>query len=274
MINNPDSQLNANQLVKKTANNSNKKIKIVNGWFSTDAICEKTTKSYVVNSENNALSSKVNILDNGLVNNLANNVSGIKTDEAPSVNPNVNPSVEASIKSFISHAPSPHFTPKENTNDINLLVVHNISLPPKQFGGDYITDFFLGKLDKQAHPYFETIYQMKVSAHCLIKRDGRLVQYVSFLDKAWHAGVSSYKGREMCNDFSIGIELEGADDIDYTEAQYKTLALACVSIEELFPQIKENIAGHNDIAPNRKTDPGEAFNWSYFYTCLLNVGSS
>jgi|GEM_PF-186344 len=280
MINNPDSQLNANQLVKKTVNNSHTKIKIVNGWFSTDSICEITTKSYSVNSEentvsNNVYNNKANIVDDDLANNLANNVSGIEANVEPNVDScftsSVASSVKSNVNSFISHAPSPHFTPKEDTNDINLLVVHNISLPPKQFGGDYITDFFLGKLDKQAHPYFETIYQMKVSAHCLIKRDGRLIQYVSFLDKAWHAGVSSYKGREMCNDFSIGIELEGADDIKYTEAQYKTLALACVSIKELFPQIKDNIAGHNQIAPTRKTDPGEAFNWSYFYTCLLNA---
>lgn len=168
----------------------------------------------------------------------------------------------------VSHFISPHFTPKEDKADLSLLVVHNISLPPKQFGGDYITDLFLGKLDKDDHPYFETIYEMKVSAHCLIKRDGSLVQYVSFLDKAWHAGVSSYKGRDKCNDFSIGIELEGADDIPYTTEQYKTLAAAYFSIQQEYPHIKDNIAGHNDIAPGRKTDPGEAFDWDYFYTCL------
>jgi len=172
---------------------------------------------------------------------------------------------------FISHSPSPHFTPKDNTDDLSLLVVHNISLPPKVFGGDFITDFFLGKLDKGAHPYFETIYEMKVSAHCLIKRDGSLVQYVSFLDKAWHAGLSSYKGRDKCNDFSIGIELEGADDVAYTQQQYNTLARACFSIQKEYPNIKENISGHNDIAPGRKTDPGDAFDWNYFYTYLKNI---
>lgn len=168
----------------------------------------------------------------------------------------------------INHFPSPHFTPREDNCAVSLLVVHNISLPPNQFGGDYITDFFLGKLDKNAHPYFETIYEMKVSAHCLIKRDGSLVQYVSFLDKAWHAGISSYKGREKCNDYSIGIELEGADDILYTEQQYQTLAFACFSIQQEYPEIKDNIAGHNQIAPDRKTDPGEAFNWEHFFRCL------
>lgn len=175
---------------------------------------------------------------------------------------------------YITHAPSPHFTPKEDTDDLSLLVVHNISLPPKQFGGDYITDFFLGKLDKHVHPYFETIHEMKVSAHCLIKRDGSLVQYVSFLDKAWHAGVSSYNGRDKCNDFSIGIELEGADDILYTKQQYQTLALAFISIQQEYPNIQNNIAGHNQIAPGRKTDPGEAFDWQYFLSTVENHRNS
>jgi AmpD protein len=180
--------------------------------------------------------------------------------------------VDENVQSIhISHSPSPHFTPKKDINDLSLLVVHNISLPPNVFGGDFITDFFLGKLDKNADPYFETIYEMKVSAHCLIKRDGSLVQYVSFLDKAWHAGLSSYKGRDKCNDFSIGIELEGADDVIYTEQQYKTLAQACLSIQQEYPNIKNNISGHNEIAPGRKTDPGDSFDWNYFYTYLQKI---
>ena len=174
----------------------------------------------------------------------------------------------------IEHFPSPHFTPRDNESSISLLVIHNISLPPKKFGGNYITDFFLGKLDKDADPYFETIHEMKVSAHCLIKRDGSLIQYVSFLNKAWHAGISVYKGKEKCNDFSIGIELEGADDILYTKQQYNTLALASFSIEQEYPQINGNIAGHNAIAPGRKTDPGEAFDWHYFECCLNKIKSS
>lgn len=183
---------------------------------------------------------------------------------------------EAPVESYVSfihvsHSPSPHFTPKSEVDDLSLLVIHNISLPPKVFGGNFITDFFLGKLDKTIDPYFETIHEMKVSAHCLIKRDGSLVQYVSFLDKAWHAGVSEYKGRDKCNDFSIGIELEGADDILYTENQYQTLTKACLSIQQEYPNIKNNILGHNEIAPGRKTDPGEAFDWDYFYTCLQKL---
>lgn len=171
----------------------------------------------------------------------------------------------------VEHFPSPYFTPREANSSISLLVIHNISLPPKQFGGNYITDFFLGTLDKNADPYFETIHEMKVSAHCLIKRDGSLIQYVSFLDKAWHAGVSIYKGKEKCNDFSIGIELEGADDILYTEQQYQTLALASFSIEQKYPKVEGNIAGHNDIAPGRKTNPGESFDWDYFERCLKKI---
>ena len=108
---------------------------------------------------------------------------------------------------------SPHFSLRDEKQTVHLLVVHNISLPPAQFGGGYITDFFLGTLDKKAHPYFEEIAHLKVSAHCLITREGKVIQYVSFDDKAWHAGVSSYQGQENCNDFSIGIELEGTDDI-------------------------------------------------------------
>ena len=166
---------------------------------------------------------------------------------------------------------SPHFSLRDKSDTASLMVVHNISLPPKQFGGGYITDFFLGKLDKNVHPYFEEIAQLRVSAHCLITRDGSIIQYVSFDDKAWHAGVSSYQGVEKCNDFSIGIELEGADDIDYTQKQYCALAQLTQSLQKSYPEIKDNIAGHSDIAPGRKTDPGDAFNWEHFYHCLKSI---
>ena len=163
---------------------------------------------------------------------------------------------------------SPHFSLRDKSETVHLLVVHNISLPPKQFGGGYITDFFLGKLDSKTHPYFEEIAQLKVSAHCLINRKGEIIQYVSFDDKAWHAGVSSYQGIDKCNDFSIGIELEGADDIPYAQEQYLALAKLTQSLRESYPDIKNNITGHSDIAPQRKTDPGEAFNWQHFHDCL------
>ncbi len=163
---------------------------------------------------------------------------------------------------------SPHFSLRDKSATVYLLVVHNISLPPKQFGGGYITDFFLGNLDRNADPYFEEIAHLKVSAHCLITREGRVIQYVSFDNKAWHAGVSSYQSIENCNDFSIGIELEGADDIPYTQEQYLALAQLTKTLLLTYPEIKDNIAGHSDIAPGRKTDPGNAFNWKHFNHCL------
>lgn len=156
--------------------------------------------------------------------------------------------------------PSPHFESR-GSSEVSLLVIHNISLPAKQFGGNYINDLFLGCLDPKAHPSFEEIYQLRVSAHCLIRRDGKIIQYVSFNDKAWHAGVSCYQGKEKCNDFSIGIELEGADDIPYTDKQYQQLSQLTVSLLETYPNINNNIVGHSDIAPERKTDPGESFDW-------------
>jgi len=170
----------------------------------------------------------------------------------------------------VEHQHSPHFTPREQGTQINLLVVHNISLPPAIFEHNYVTDFFLGKLDITADPYFEEIVELKVSAHCFIRRNGDVIQYVSFDDKAWHAGISSYQGREKCNDFSIGIELEGTDTLAYTELQYRQLAALTQQIQSNYPFILDNIAGHNDIAPGRKTDPGEAFSWERFKKSLKN----
>lgn len=160
--------------------------------------------------------------------------------------------------------PSPHFTKRTTEDNIDLLVIHNISLPPGKFGGPYITDLFLGRLEPSSDPFFEGIYQLQVSAHLLIRRGGEIVQYVSFDDKAWHAGVSSYKGREKCNDFSIGIELEGTDEIPYTESQYQQLSMVTKCLKEHYPNIADNITGHCDIAPGRKTDPGPAFDWNKY----------
>ncbi|WP_369176907.1 1,6-anhydro-N-acetylmuramyl-L-alanine amidase AmpD [Candidatus Thiodubiliella endoseptemdiera] len=156
------------------------------------------------------------------------------------------------------HIHSPNFS--KRTAEIDMLVIHNISLPPGEFGGRYIEDFFQNQLDPSAHPYFASIQHLKVSSHLLIKRNGECIQFVDFADKAWHAGVSSYRGRDNCNDFSIGIELEGADDIAYTEAQYQQLNKILADLCQQYP-IKY-IVGHSDIAPGRKTDPGRAFNWS------------
>ncbi|MGF2736743.1 1,6-anhydro-N-acetylmuramyl-L-alanine amidase AmpD [Marinobacter sp. DUT-1] len=165
--------------------------------------------------------------------------------------------------------PSPNYGPRPEGADISLLVVHNISLPPGQFGGPEIQDFFCNRLDPAAHPYFETIADIQVSAHVLIRRDGEVIQFVSLLDRAWHAGRSCFDGREECNDFSIGIELEGADDIPYTEAQYRELAAIARQVMAAWPEIDvSRITGHSDIAPGRKTDPGPAFDWQYFMACL------
>tara|TARA_Y100001960_G_scaffold101229_1_gene108898 strand:- start:1304 stop:1882 length:579 start_codon:yes stop_codon:yes gene_type:complete len=163
------------------------------------------------------------------------------------------------------HVPSPYFDARPSVDDISLLVVHNISLPPGQFGGPYIEQFFTGKLNPTEHPFFKVIYQMGVSAHCLIRRDGEVVQFVSFLDRAWHAGQSSFAGRERCNDYSIGIELEGSDFVAYTEQQYNALTELTETLVSSFPQItNERITGHQYIAPLRKTDPGLVFDWTKF----------
>lgn len=165
---------------------------------------------------------------------------------------------------------SSHCEPRATDAAVSLLVVHNISLPPGQFGGNHITDFFLGNLDPTLDPYFESIYNIRVSAHCLIQRNGHIVQYVSFNNKAWHAGVSTYQGREKCNDFSIGIELEGTDDIPYTKAQYQQLSRLSQALIGTYPELENNIVGHCDIAPGRKTDPGKAFDWQYFEALLVS----
>lgn len=158
--------------------------------------------------------------------------------------------------------PSSHCDDRPQPEDISLLVIHNISLPPKQFGGEHIERFFCGTLDKTLHPYFAEIGHMRVSAHCLIKRDGQVVQFVPFTHRAWHAGKSSYQGRNICNDYSIGIELEGSDHLAYTPAQYSSLVKLSQYLLENFPQINlSRIVGHCDISPGRKTDPGQAFDW-------------
>lgn len=168
-------------------------------------------------------------------------------------------------------APSPNFGPRPENSQISLLVVHNISLPPGQFDGPEIEHFFCNRLDPADHPYFETIASLQVSAHALVRRDGSVVQFVSCLERAWHAGRSCFAGEEECNDFSIGIELEGTDDIPYTPEQYRALAALTRLSMLAWPEITaDRIAGHCDIAPGRKTDPGPAFDWSYFMELLAD----
>ena len=142
---------------------------------------------------------------------------------------------------------------------ITLLVIHNISLPPGEFGGEGIARLFTNELDIAAHPYYRSLDGLRVSAHFLIRRTGELLQFVPCTKRAWHAGVSSWCGRSGCNDFSIGIELEGADDVPYTDAQYRVLAELARTLQSAYPIT--DIVGHCDIAPTRKTDPGPSFDW-------------
>ncbi|ABR73988.1 N-acetylmuramoyl-L-alanine amidase [Actinobacillus succinogenes] len=161
---------------------------------------------------------------------------------------------------------SPHFDVRPDPQDISLLVIHYISLPPDRFGGGFIDDFFQGKLDPTKHPYFEEIYQIRVSAHCLIERNGRVTQYVNFKDRAWHAGLSCFDGRERCNDFAIGIELEGSNEQPFTAAQYMSLTALTREIQNCYPLISRNrIVGHCDISPGRKIDPGQYFDWARYF---------
>jgi len=163
------------------------------------------------------------------------------------------------------HVPSLHYDARPNAAEISLLVVHNISLPPGQYGGNAIEDFFTGQLDQNDHPFFNVIHQMRVSAHCLVRRDGEIVQFVPFNMRAWHAGKSSFAGVDKCNDYSIGIELEGTDFDAYTDQQYQALALLTSLLKRSFPLItSERITGHQYIAPLRKSDPGLTFDWRRF----------
>jgi AmpD protein len=164
-----------------------------------------------------------------------------------------------------SEVPSPNIDSRPDKADISLLVIHNISLPPNKFGGGYIEQFFSNCLEVDADPYFAQISDLKVSSHLLIDRLGNITQFASFADRAWHAGVSQFDNRENCNDFSIGIEMEGADDIAYTDRQYEVLASVTELLCAEYSMITaDRIVGHSHIAPGRKTDPGEAFDWGRY----------
>jgi len=164
---------------------------------------------------------------------------------------------------------SPNYNDRPAGKALSLLVIHNISLPPGQFDGDAIEAFFCNRLDPSAHPYFQTIADMKVSSHLLIRRDGSVLQFVNLMDRAWHAGRSSFCGEQECNDFSIGIELEGTDETPYTDVQYRKLAALAESVMAAWPEItQDRITGHSDIAPGRKTDAGPAFDWAHFRSLL------
>ena len=166
---------------------------------------------------------------------------------------------------------SPNCSERPPDVQVILMEIHNISLPPGRFGGAHIVDFFQNKLDVSADEYFEEIKNLKVSSHLLIDRRGRVTQFVPFNKNAWHAGISHYQGQENCNDFSIGVEMEGTDSIDYTTKQYESLKEVTLSLMKAYPRIiVDNIVGHSDIAPERKTDPGESFDWSRFRSSLVS----
>ena len=160
------------------------------------------------------------------------------------------------------HLASPNCDERPPGEAITLLVVHNISLPPGEFGGDGILHLFTNELDCAAHPYYRTLAGLRVSAHFLIRRSGELLQFVPCAMRAWHAGASAWCGRSGCNDFSVGIELEGADNVSYTDPQYRVLAELTRALRSAYPI--SDIAGHCDIAPTRKTDPGPSFDWTRF----------
>lgn len=160
--------------------------------------------------------------------------------------------------------PSPNFNQRPENTEIQLIVMHNISLPPSQFGGGYIEQFFQNQLDWSVHPYFQTIQGMQVSTHLLILRSGEVLQFVNFNDRAWHAGRSTYLAKKECNDYSIGIELEGSDDLPFEQAQYDALVQVTACLQAYYPKIQQHFAGHSDIASGRKTDPGLHFNWVAF----------
>ncbi|HIM57896.1 MAG TPA: 1,6-anhydro-N-acetylmuramyl-L-alanine amidase AmpD [Gammaproteobacteria bacterium] len=157
-----------------------------------------------------------------------------------------------------TQSPSINYNDRPN-GEISLIVIHNISLPPGEFNNPYIEQFFTNQLDFNAHPYFKTIQDLQVSSHLLIKRDGSIIQFIPFDKRAWHAGESSFNGQDNCNDFSIGIELEGTDNLNYEAVQYQSLKTTLKQLKNYYSV--QNIVGHSDIAPGRKTDPGEAFNW-------------
>ena len=169
----------------------------------------------------------------------------------------------------VRYVASPNCDARPAGARIELIVVHNISLPPREFGGPGIIDLFLNRLPPEAHPYYAAIAELRVSAHFLIRRDGELLQFVPCAQRAWHAGVSTWRGRNRCNDFSVGIELEGADDIPYEDPQYTQLRALLDALTERYAV--QEVVGHADVAPGRKTDPGPAFNWRKIKNSIKSI---
>ena len=164
----------------------------------------------------------------------------------------------------VRHIPTSRYNHRPDGTVISLIVIHYISLPPNCFGGHYVDDLFTGDLDENAHPYFKGLSSFECSSHLFINRKGLITQYVSFDERAWHAGRSSYNGHKECNDYSIGIELEGCSYCAYTNEQYKALKECVNALKKTYPAVGNNLAGHSEVAPGRKQDPGPFFDWSLF----------
>jgi len=181
----------------------------------------------------------------------------------------LDPLDEEGVLAGAVQVPSPNCDERPADSAVRVLVVHNISLPPGEFGGEAIVQLFTNTLDLAAHPYYEVLRDLKVSAHFLVRREGELIQLVPCAKRAWHAGSSRWGGRERCNDFSVGVELEGADDQAYSDSQYSRLAELLLVLRLRYPIV--DVVGHVDIAPGRKTDPGPAFDWGQFRQSLARI---
>jgi AmpD protein len=170
--------------------------------------------------------------------------------------------LESGLMDGATQIASPNYDARPPGVEADLIVVHGISLPPGEFGGPWIDRLFTNTLPAEVHPYFAEVDSLRVSSHVVVKRDGAVTQYVKFTERAWHAGISIYRGREACNDFSVGVELEGTDTLPYEAAQYAALAEVVAALCTAYPRLSpDRLVGHSDIAPGRKTDPGPAFDW-------------
>jgi AmpD protein len=182
--------------------------------------------------------------------------------------------LESGLLRGVRQIASPNCDSRPAGVEPELIVVHGISLPPGEFGGPWIDRLFTNSLPPDAHPYFAEVDALRVSSHLVISRDGNVTQYVSFTQRAWHAGQSSYNGREACNDFSIGVELEGTDTLAYEAVQYHSLAEVIAALCAAYPKLTSaRLVGHSDIAPGRKTDPGPAFDWPHARRLIANAGA-
>ncbi|HEY2781904.1 MAG TPA: 1,6-anhydro-N-acetylmuramyl-L-alanine amidase AmpD [Steroidobacteraceae bacterium] len=182
--------------------------------------------------------------------------------------------LESGLMRSARYVASPNFDARPPGVEAELIVVHGISLPPGEFGGPWIERLFMNTLPLDMHPYFAEVGEVRVSSHLLVGRGGELTQFVKFPDRAWHAGRSNYNGRTACNDFSIGVELEGSDTLAYEAAQYETLANVVAALCDAYPRLSpERLVGHSDISPGRKTDPGPAFDWARARRCISAVRS-